>query len=89
VATVIQHKNMKTTNYTEVIFNQIEKETEKAIMVNLPVSWNSNCHPRSFWFPKSCVKMYKQTMEIATWMVEKMEKENAFHGYRMEFPIAR
>ena len=77
------------TNYTEVLFNYVEKETEKAILVNLPVSWNANIYARKFWLPKSCVKMYQHTMDIATWMVEKMEKENAFHGYTMSFEIAR
>ena len=72
-------------NSTEVIFNRIEKETEKAVMVNLPVNWNDNWHSRSFWFPKSCVKIYTNTMDIASFLIEKMGNENAFHGYRMNF----
>lgn len=76
-------------NTTEVIFNKIEKETEKAIMVNLPVSWNCNMHPKSFWFPKSCVMIHEKTMSIATFLIEKLERENAFHGYEMRFEVAR
>ena len=76
-------------NSTEVIFNQIEKETEKAVLVNLPVSWNCNMHPKSFWFPKSCIMFHNQTMSIATFLVEKLERENAFHGYAMCFEVAR
>lgn len=76
-------------NSTEVFFNKIEKETAKAILVNLPVSWNDNWHARSFWFPKSCVKVYKNTMDIASFIKQKMENENAFHGYRMVFEVIR
>ena len=80
---------MKNFNFTEVLFNKIERETEKAMLINLPVSWNDNVYARSFWFPKSCVKLYENTVEIATFIVEKMEKENAFHGYMMNFAIAK
>ena len=76
-------------NSTEVIFNQIEKETEKAVLVNLPVSWNCNMHTKSFWFPKSCIIFHNQTMSIATFLVEKLERENAFHGFEMRFEVAR
>jgi len=73
-------------NSIEVIFNNIEKETEKAVLVNLPVSWNMNMHPKSIWFPKSCVKFYDgRTMAVATFLIEKLERENAFHGYAMRF----
>lgn len=75
-------------NSTEVLFNMVEKETAKAYLINIPVSWNSNMHARSFWFPKSCVKLYKETMDVATFIIERMEQENAFHGYRMNFEIA-
>lgn len=80
---------MKNFNFTEVLFNNIERETEKAMLINLPVSWNDNVHARSFWFPKSCIKVYQNTVEIATFIIEKMERENAFHGYQMSFSIAR
>lgn len=76
-------------NSTEVVFNTIEKETAKAYLINIPVTWNSNMYNRSFWFPKSCVKIYGRTMDVATFIIEKMEQENAFHGYRMNFEIAR
>lgn len=69
--------------------NKVEKETEKAIMVNLPVSWNGNMQPKTFWFPKSCVMIHNQTISIASFLIEKLERENTFHGYRMSFEIAR
>lgn len=72
-------------NSIEVVINEMVKETEKAVLINLPVSWNSNTHSREFWFPKSCVKLYERTMAVATFLIEKMEQQNAFHGYRMYF----
>lgn len=76
-------------NTVEVIINKIVKETEKAVLVNLPVSWNSNMHSREFWFPKSCIEVYNRTMAVATFIIEKMEQQNAFHGYRMTFEEIR
>ena len=49
----------------------------------LSVSWNENMHVRSFWFPKSCVRMHDESMEVASFLINKLEKENAFNGYRM------
>lgn len=72
-------------NSMEVVINMVERETEKAVLVNLPVSWNSNMHARSFWFPKSCVEVHERTMIVATFIIEKMERENTFNGYRMTF----
>ena len=58
-------------------YNTIAKETEKAMLINVTVNWADNCHIREFWFP----------MEIKDWFADKMSKENAFNGYRMNFGI--
>lgn len=75
--------------FTEILFNSIEKETAKAVFVNMPVTWNSNMRTRSFWLPKSCIKVYERTMDVATFLIEKLESENTFHGYRMNFELAK
>ena len=69
-------------------YNTIERETEKAYLINLPVNWADNCHPKSFWFPKSVVTIAGlNQIEIKDWFADKMSKENTFHGYRMNFGI--
>lgn len=76
-------------NSIEVRYYNVERETEKAILVSLPVSWNDNSYERQFWFPKSCVEMFKDTMAIATFLVDKLGKENEYHGYMMRFAEMR
>lgn len=69
-------------------YNTIAKETEKAMLINVTVNWADNCHIREFWFPKSVVTILNEkTMEIKDWFADKMSKENAFNGYRMNFGI--
>lgn len=71
---------------TTIIFNSIKKESEKAILVSLPVTWNSNMHVKDMWFPKSVVgEISERTMDVKTWFIEKQEDANAFHGYKMRF----
>lgn len=71
---------------TTIIINSIKKESEKAILVSLPVTWNSNMHVKEMWFPKSVVsEMTMRTMDVKTWFIEKQEDANAFHGYKMRF----
>lgn len=72
-------------NSIEILINKVERESEKAVMVNLPVSWNDNMYPRTFWFPKSCVKVGERTMIVARFIVEKMQRENTYNGYQMAF----
>lgn len=76
-------------NSTEIVINEVVKETEKAVLVSLPVSWNANVHTREFWFPKSCVELFTRTMSVASFLIEKMMQQNAFHGYRMTFEEIR
>ena len=68
-------------------FNTIVRETEKAFLVNLPVRWADNCYPREFWFPKSVATIMGNMIEIKDWFADKMSKENAYHGYQMNFGI--
>lgn len=64
--------------------NEVEKETEKAYLLNIVVSWNDNTHNKSFWFPKSVVKASEDKIwEVKAWFANKMEKENAYKGYGM------
>lgn len=73
-------------NSMEVVMNNVERETEKAILVNMPVYWNGGSEKnRSFWFPKSCVEVCKQTIVVTNFLIEKLMKENSFHGYDMRF----
>lgn len=68
--------------------NTIVRETERAMLINLPVNWADNCYAREFWFPKSVVSVLNaKTIEIKDWFAEKMSKENTYNGYRMYFGI--
>lgn len=74
------------TDYRTILVNKIEKETEKAYQMTITVSWNDNMTTRTFWFPKSVVRQPQQegwAWSVKSWFVEKLEKENAFHGYLM------
>lgn len=84
----------KINNNVELAFNSIVKETEKAICLNVMVSWNSNCHDRDIWFPKSVISFAtftdskgneKTNAMVADWFIRKTEAANAFHGYAMRF----
>lgn len=75
---------------TTIIFNSIKKESEKAILVSIPVTWNSNMHVKDMWFPKSVVgEISERTMDVKTWFIEKQENANIFHGYKMYFEEVR
>lgn len=78
----------------EMSFYEIVKETAKAICLKVMVSWNSNCHTRDIWFPKSVCRLINFTDEngkehinamVAAWFIEKTEAEKAFGGYQMNF----
>ena len=49
---------MKNTENTrsEMMINAVERETEKAVLVNVMVSWNGSCKSKSIWMPKN--KLY-------------------------------
>lgn len=85
--------NNQKTNY-ELAFNRITKETEKAVCLNLMVSWNGTCKDKDLWFPKSQVQFVtftdSQGIErtnalVPNWLIWKMEQNNAFNGYQMHF----
>lgn len=74
---------------TNILIDNIERETEKAYLIQMPVFWNMVAHTRKFWFPKKCVEIVNDSIVgIDAWLVEKLEKENAFNGYRMTFQSA-
>ena len=72
-----------------IFYNTIEKQSEKALLISFPVEYNMNMHSKSIWMPKSQVNIISDSViEIADWMVSKLERENAFHGYYMYFSKA-
>lgn len=70
-----------------IIINGITKETEKAICINCPVSYNANAPKgRDIWMPKSvCEIVNEQVAAVEDWFLAKLSEQNAFHGYRMNF----
>lgn len=74
------------TDYRTILVSKIEKETEKAYQMTIKVSWNDNLTLRTFWFPKSVLRQPQQegwAWSAKAWFVEKLEKENEYHGYLM------
>lgn len=88
---------MKETKNIELAFNNVVKETEKAVCLNVMVSWNGNCHDKDIWFPKSVCSFITFTDKegnertnaiVADWFLHKTEAANAFNGYEMRFETA-
>lgn len=84
----------KNNNNVELAFNSLIKETEKAICLNVMVSWNGNCHNRDIWFPKSVITFSSFTdgkgdvrtiAIVADWFIKKTEAANSYRGYAMHF----
>lgn len=76
-----------TPDYTSLHVIRVERETEKAYQLAIAVAFNDNQTTRTFWFPKSVVKMPemdRQTWGVKSWFADKMSKENAYKGYLME-----
>lgn len=90
-----KHEKMeKKNNNVELAFNSIVKQTEKAICLNVMVSWNGNCRAKDIWFPKSVIAFTSFTdgkgcertnAMVADWFIRKTEAANTFHGYAMHF----
>lgn len=75
---------MKKEAYT--IAAAIERETEKANLVKFLVTWSGDSHERSFWVPKSQMRIDGENIiVIAKWFADKLSKENAFKCYSMKF----
>ena len=73
-----------------IVINSIVKETAKAVLVSLPVTWACNMHKKEMWFPKSVIgDKNERTMEVQDWFVEKQEFANVFHGYVMRFELIK
>ena len=78
------------TNRSEIVINEITRETEKAICVNVTVNWaDGKWHQKDIWFPKSTCEVIEvngeQHIMVADWMIEKTRQVNAFKGYGMNF----
>ncbi|MBP5473665.1 MAG: hypothetical protein J6X92_02760 [Bacteroidales bacterium] len=80
-------------NGTSEILGTFQKETEKALLVKFLVSWgDGKSIEKSLWLPKAVVKArgfnannQQESVHICGWFVEKLQQQNAFHGYRMKF----
>ena len=72
---------------TNIIYNNIVKESEKAICLNVPVSYASNAPKgRDIWMPKSVCSIFSERVAVVEdWFIDKLRNQNAFHGYRMNF----
>ena len=71
-------------------YNNIEKETAKAILVNASVCWNEGkWHEKNFWMPKSIITIDAKhsTLDMKDWFYEKLCRDNAYHGYIMDFAM--
>lgn len=89
-------KSNKDMDFIELAFNNIVAETEKAICLNLMVSWNGECQTKDIWFPKSTCEIreakYDKTTGlrawVKSWMLEHKSQVYASNGYRMYFETA-
>lgn len=70
-----------------ITINSIVRTTEKALLINCPVTWNENKYiNKELWMPKSCVRVTgEHSADIEDWFYRKMKTSNAFHGYEMSF----
>lgn len=76
---------------TEIFTHAIVKETAKAVLVAVMVSWGEGgLREKQLWMPKSVIVSQRefnaeqQVLEVKSWFIQKTESENAFHGYQME-----
>ena len=85
---------MKNTENTrsEMMINAVERETEKAVLVNVMVSWNGSCKSKSIWMPKSVCEVFTAEYDgnrthamVADWFIAKTQKANTWNGYEMQF----
>ena len=67
-------------------FHSIVKETEKAICLNIDVTWSDGdrVFAKDIWFPKSCIEIENQTVAVNEAFYSKMRWEKAFHGHLFE-----
>lgn len=72
---------------TSIAINSIVRETAKAILVNVDVTFNGNAaKPREIWIPSSLVAEKSDiSISLPDWFVSKIEWQNAFKGYAMRF----
>lgn len=78
---------------TEIIANSLVKETEKAICVNVSVTWGmGGCKQKNIWFPKSVAEIITINGDlhilVQDWFADKISKDNAYKGYLMNFEFS-
>lgn len=62
------------------------KETAKAELLEVCVSFNDKMSLRQLWMPKSVINwLNDEVIEIADWFASKTSKANAYNGYLMNF----
>ena len=68
-------------------YNEITKETAKAICLNINVSWgNGSQHQRDVWFPKSkCQVKDAASVVVDKTILRAKENELAFNGLAADF----
>lgn len=71
----------------EIVINEVKRESEKAMLINVAVSWNDNVHQKDIWMPKSVVKVEDNHAFVEDWFCEKLAQQNAFNGYKMQFAM--
>ena len=77
---------------SEIWINGINKQTEKAMNVNVGVSWgNGGNHNKDIWVPKSTIghidkdSSGKIVMTMKKSMAQSIANQNTFKGYAMDF----
>lgn len=66
---------MATKVYERLVSAAVNKETEKAIMVNLTIDTFNGRAGRNVWLPKSCVMIEAEQIWVVRWMLAKKEDE--------------
>ena len=74
---------------SRIHFEAIIRETDKAYQVRFPVYWRKGVHTKTLWIPKALVRRLDNAdikeITVPAWYAEKLQKENAFEGYDMNF----
>ena len=73
-----------------ICINGISRRSDKAILVNALVNYNSNASKeREIWMPKSVIEEVSDNfIKVEDWFLQKLSWQNAFHGYQMNFDRA-
>lgn len=63
----------------------IVKESEKAICLEITVTYSERKSTRNQWFPKSVISTFGSRYIVKSWFYAKTARENAFKGWQMDF----